>query len=161
MNFKKRIWVALLIASLGFGGAAFAKKKRKNSKTVLPMTVVEAVVCEKIEEIGGMLRPVAVAEKFPTDIQRLHGYIRFQHILRAHKLRWRWYDPDGKLYTESSDLVVKPTGKYHKTFTASHPVVVRGERAMLKPGRWKLVIYLDDAVVATKGFELFSGPTES
>lgn len=135
--------------------ALFAEAKApERDKDVLPMSVTEAVLCRDLQRTSEELKAVDPGDRFSTSAVQVVSLVRFQHVLKPHKLRWRWYDPQGNLYLESEELEVAPAGKYHKAYSGSHAILIQGERAMMLPGAWKVVAYLDGAVASTTGFVL-------
>jgi hypothetical protein len=144
------IGLALVVLCLG----ARAEARKKSEEGVLPMRVVEVATSRGVRETGGVLEPVERSDRFATTDRHVTAFVRFEHVLKAHRLQWRWYDPDGKLYTQSSDLLVTPTGRYHETYTGAHSILLDGERAMLLPGTWKVVVFLDGVIAASTDFML-------
>jgi hypothetical protein len=142
--------VALALVTTG----RLEAKDEATSKDLVPMEVVEAVMCKKVTKAGVELQAVEPTDQFSTSEKQVVNVVRFRHVLKVHTVKWRWYDPDGKLYVESADLPVTPTGKYHRLFCATHRILVSGERAMLHPGTWKAVVYLDGSPVSTSNFTL-------
>jgi hypothetical protein len=141
------VWLLLAVA-----WSAEAQKSR--DKDVLPMRVVEAVTCRTVTDGGELLQAVDPADRFLTSEKQVASYVRFQHVFKPHRLQWKWYDPDGKLYTQSSELPVTLSGKYHEYYTGTHAILVQGERAMLLPGEWRVVVFLDGVIATSTSFTL-------
>jgi len=131
-----------------------AARAETTAKDLVPMEVLGLVTCKGLNKTADRIDPVQPTEQFWTTDKQVVSIVRFQHVLKQHAVRWRWYGPDGKLYVESADLPVTPTGKYHRLFYGTHRVLVAGERAMLYTGQWKVVVYLNGAVAATGSFTL-------
>src|SRR5688500_14634770 len=120
--------VLLLGAGIALLASAEAAEKRSESKDVLPMRVVQALTCKNVRDGGELLEAVDAGERFSTSDRQVSAFVKFQHVFKAHKIQWKWYDPEDKLYTQSSELAVKLSGKYHEFFTGSHAILVQGER---------------------------------
>jgi hypothetical protein len=147
---------ATLCATFGLLCSIPAVAKKESGRDVLPMRVVQAVTCKSVRDAGELLEPVDVGKTFLTADKQVTSFVRFQHVLKPHKIQWRWYDPEGKLYTQSSELPVTLRGKYHEFFTGAHSILIQGEKATLLPGQWKVVVVLDGVIAASMEFTLSS-----
>ena len=150
-----RVVPVVLIVVAG-GEAASAKSDKESNKDVLPMRVLEAVTCRSVQDGAELLEAVNPAETFSTSEKQVTSFVRFQHVFKPHKIQWRWYDPDGKLYTQSSELAVTLNGKYHEYFTGAHSILIQGEKAAGLPGQWKVVVFLDGVIAGSTNFTLTS-----
>ncbi len=72
-----------------------------------------------------------------------------------HRLRWEWYDPDGKLYSRTGNYQIRSSkNKYIRKGSVCHKISVKGAKAENLPGEWNVKVYLDDVIVEKKYFRI-------
>jgi hypothetical protein len=155
------LWRGMPLVLALAGTSSLEAKDKATTRDLNPMAVVQAVTCKSVTRAADRIEPVEPTDQFWTSDRQVVSVVSFEHVLKSHTVRWRWYDPQERLYVESADLAVTPTGKYHRTFVGTHRILVAGERAMLHPGIWKVVVYLNGGIAATSEFALAaprSGP---
>jgi hypothetical protein len=81
------------------------------------------------------------------------------NLVNGHSVTWKWYQPDGTLYTasEPTQLAVA-TGNYVPAAQISHRISVSGEAAAPLEGSWEVRAFLDNSTIATKRFTLAKLP---
>ncbi len=149
---KKRTIVSGLLVLCLAGSLAWAKRV----EDFVEMRIEQAAICSGLKKVEGITVPKDPGTFFSTRVRKLVSYIRFRHVMKRHTLQWKWYTPSDKLYVQSSEIDVVPTGKYHDFVTGAHEIVIRGETAMLSPGGWRVVIFRDGTMVKTLRFTLSS-----
>ena len=98
----------------------------------------------------------------PTD-RYVIASLRCKNLSGEHTVKWEWYEPSGKLYlfTGDSPFLTSSEGqqapakdKYHKEAVAWNRLSVRGEKAANYLGDWKVNIFLDKNMIASRIFTL-------
>lgn len=117
--------------------------------------VEEITLAKGIDDTGShdvLVNPTTI---FSTQDSQIISHIKFENLSGKHDFRWEWYDPNGDLYYSTLNYPVEPaSGKYAKEGTAWHKISLKGEKAQKYPGYWKVNIYVDNALIASKGFEI-------
>jgi hypothetical protein len=96
----------------------------------------------------------------PTDIFSIQdaeiiSHITFENLSGKHKVKWDWYAPSGDLYYSTGNHPLEASsGTYIEEGSAWHKISVSGEKAQEYPGDWKVDIYLDNQLLASRAFEL-------
>ena len=127
---------------------------KKPANQMPPPLLDRAVVAADVGDAEQDFKPLGEAQVFSADAQDIVGWVRVKNISKVCSLRWLWYDPDGKLYYDSDDTIVQPTGAYHPYVTAWYLLPVAGSLAADLPGQWRLVIQLNGTELAVVRFRL-------
>ena len=117
--------------------------------------VAEITLGKGIDDTGShdiLLNPTT---NFSTMDPEIISHVKFENLSGKHEFKWEWYDANGNLYYSTQNYPLETSrGKYIEEGTAWHKISVRGEKAQNYPGDWKVKFYLDDALIASKPFEL-------
>ena len=120
-----------------------------------PFRVVKTTLAKGIDDKGTAGIPLNPTTTFSTEDSEIISHVKLRNLSGKHALRWEWYDSQGNLYYATKDYpIMTSKGKYAEDTTAWHKISLRGERAQKYPGDWKVNIYLDHALIASKAFEI-------
>jgi hypothetical protein len=148
-------WGVLALA-LGLGACTPKKPANQFPPTLLDRAVVAADVGDAEHDF----QPIGEAEGFSAEAPDVVAWVRVKNISKVCSLRWLWYDPDGKLYYDSDDTIVQPTGAYHPYVTAWYLLPVAGSLAADLPGAWRVVIQLNGSELAALRFRIEPRPQQ-
>ena len=117
--------------------------------------VAEITLGKGIDDTGSHYILLNPTTTFSTQDPEIISHVKFENLSGKHEFKWEWYDANGNLYFSTRNYPLEASrGKYIEEGTAWHKISVRGEKAQNYPGEWKVNIYLDDALIASKIFEL-------
>jgi len=122
----------------------------------------DPVLSKGIDYRGTEGIPKDPATSFTIQDREVVASIKLTDLTGKHSLRWEWYRPDGKRYFSSKNLSIKASrDKYLREATAWHKLSIRGENAAnYTKGYWKVKIYLDKRLIASKPFEILEKTRE-
>lgn len=109
----------------------------------------------------GIAKDTAVnpATTFLTEDEGVIARLRCRNLSGEHRIRWEWYDPNGRLYHNTGDhLFYSSQGRYKEEATAWHRVSIRDDKAACYPGNWQVKVYFDDELIARKDFKIEGEP---
>ncbi len=118
----------------------------------------EAVVARAVAGSEEGFEALGAATRFPTSAKEVVCWVRLRALTRLHVLRWRWYAPDGSLYYDTGDYFIQPTGAYHTKVTTWHRLPVAGTAASDLPGPWRVVVEMDEELLAEIDFTITPAP---
>lgn len=117
--------------------------------------VVETTLAKAVDDVGGQDLPLHPTTRFTTQDPAVIAHVSLADLSGTHRIHWKWYDPDGRLYLKSPEHVLgTPPDKYAATAAAWHKISLKGERAARLPGGWHVQIYLDEKLVTTRHFNI-------
>lgn len=120
-----------------------------------PFKVNEAVLSKAIEDRGNRAVPVSPASTYSAEDKAIYALITYSDLAGTHHLRWEWFDPKGNLYAATSDFPVHASpDTFVKEGSACHNISIKDAKSALIPGKWKVDMYLDDMLVASRPFEI-------
>ena len=112
-----------------------------------------------VKEIGSQGAPINPASIYTTDDKRVVSHIKYANLSGKRYLKWKWYDPEGKLYQATGYFPVESEkGKWVKEGFASHMISIKDTQAADHPGRWSVNVLLDGALVAKEIFLVRKSP---
>ncbi|MBI2566647.1 MAG: hypothetical protein HYV63_06410 [Candidatus Schekmanbacteria bacterium] len=155
--------VTLLLAAASVGGCsrrapAATRPSLSGASSATAMAMRSHFVCSSLVSSADGPPAFGVSgTKFYTTEQQLVAVVELDNVLGDHEVRFVWYQPGGTLYLESESRRVPRTGAYHRYAAMWHSVNVTGERASALPGEWKVVVFLDTAILTTMDFSLVAG----
>jgi hypothetical protein len=116
----------------------------------------DPVLSKGIDYSGSKGIPKDPATSFTIQDREVVASVRLTDITGKHRLRWEWYTPDGKRYSSSGAYSIKASkDKYLREATAWHKLSILGENAAnYTKGYWRVKIYLDKRLIASKPFEI-------
>ncbi|MBI2567590.1 MAG: hypothetical protein HYV63_11210 [Candidatus Schekmanbacteria bacterium] len=124
-------------------------------RALVPMKLVESFLTADVAQEANLApRFGAPTETFTASTTEAIAVVAFENVMARHAVAFKWYHPDGDLYLDSGQTTIQPTGPYHRKGMVWHGMNIAGERASRLHGRWKVVVTLDEAVIATKSFEI-------
>lgn len=122
----------------------------------------DTILSKGIDYSGSEGIPKDPATSFTIQDHEVVATVKLTDLTGKHRLRWDWYTPDGKRYSSSGDYSIKASkGKYLREATAWHKLSIRGENAAnYTKGYWRVKIYLDKRLIASKPFEILERERE-
>lgn len=127
------------------------------STTLIPaVSIVDHSMARTIATTG---LPVGRTASFSAGEPRAYSWIRFGPVYEAHRLRWRWYSPDGALYTESVCQIPAPSTRglehwYSPKYWSQLSIL--GTSAAQLPGAWSVEFSVDDRIMLVERFTILS-----
>lgn len=76
--------------------------------------------------------------------------VDFRALRGAHRLVWKWYDPEGKLARASDRILVGEDGSEFERFLAWDEFPVSGAMPL---GRWAVALFIDDRFAGSREFQ--------
>jgi hypothetical protein len=141
----------MLVACTGmlfFTGCSAKKAPAKTPKLSLP----HAMITNDIDASN----PEKAFEKPITEISPTDSYVasvaEFSGLIGEHEFRWDWFDPAGQLYYTTNNFSINESGNKKPDGVAWHKIAVNGEPAESLPGKWRVQIFVDDALFQTSSF---------
>lgn len=143
--------LALVFVTLFIFSCSSSKKVQKKP----PLKYHGLTLAKSIDRQNTAAIPKQPTTSFSTNDEEIVAHLAFENISGVHNLRWEWYGPEGNLYHTTDEFQLKTTeGKYMKTATAWHSIVVNGDHAANMPGDWNVKVYIDDELVDSGNFVL-------
>jgi hypothetical protein len=113
---------------------------------------VEIFLCKKIDDTGELYQPLDITSEFAPDGQDIICFVRMKNIRKAIRLKWKWYDPDLKLFKETKDMIINAEEEILETISAIDRINVPAESK--SEGQWTVVVIKDREFVGRKTFEV-------
>lgn len=111
--------------------------------------------------------PLEETATFSEEDNEVIAAIQCKNLSGEHKVRWDWYDPNGKLflstgnypfYASSESKRYPAEGKYIKEATALQRLSIPDvKKAPNYIGNWRVDLYLDKDLIASKNFKMGVG----
>lgn len=139
-----------------FGLIAFLSACGTTSQTAKPqIKFIGSTTTKSVMPEGDIGVPTMPADNFSISDEKVIAHAQFENMAGNYRLRWDWYEPNGRLYTSSGDYPIKTTeGKFRRVVTLWHALPVDGEKAANLPGKWSVKLYCNDDLVDTQTFML-------
>jgi len=132
-----------------------ACSSNQNVKKAPEFKFVEATITKEIRKTGDLVEPGAPTRTLTTDDESVAAHVKFTNISGRHNVQWKWYDPNGELYYTSKAYRFKTEkDKFVESATAFHKISIKGDDAQNRLGDWTVKILYDNAIIATKTFEI-------
>ncbi len=146
--------LALIVVLLSMAACSITTARR-NVK-IPPLSITSSTLCKEIKYSGYLNEPIQPTRNFsPGDDEEVVSYIRFSNLTGEHHLHWKWYTPTGRLYQTSAKIPLKaPMQKIVRTGAASHALPIKSIESADLVGKWKVKIFLDDALTRVEFFTL-------
>jgi hypothetical protein len=127
----------------------------KSAKLKPTVKITGPTLCKSVQEQGDIALPQEPSYAFFPYDRQVVAHLLFENIAGTYAIHWEWYDPSGELYyaTEAIPLKTSP-GTYVKQATAWHTLTIDGDRASTLPGQWKVHLYLNNELYASKSFRI-------
>jgi len=110
------------------------------------------VLCKNVEQKGELLYPEGIQEEFQEGLEPVHCFVRLHNVRRVIRLKWNWYDPQGKLCRKTDDLVVNRSEAYLEAVTAFDKI--QAGLAEGAAGRWSVILFVDGVLAGRRSFVL-------
>jgi len=99
--------------------------------------------------------PIDPLTVFTTADIGVFALIQYNNLRGEHKIGWKWFDPDGKLYAETRDFPVQTSpDTFVEKGSASDKMEISGTDVASHPEKWKVDIFMDDTFVASQPFDI-------
>jgi len=132
-----------------------ACSSNKNVKETPPFRVEKTTLAKGIDESGAEDLLISPSSKFAADDPAIIAHVKLANVSGKHKVQWKWYDPDGKLYYQTDKYKIGPSKGYIvDEATTWHKISVKDEKASLFPGNWRVELYFDGDLITSKQFEI-------
>ncbi|WP_419659714.1 peptidase C14, caspase domain protein [Desulfosarcina variabilis str. Montpellier] len=100
-------------------------------------------------------RPDKLTSQFSPKDGKAVSFIKLHNIKGSHQIRWDWITPSGELYATSNDFLLRTRPGYERDhITAWHTLSIKDQPAATLPGKWKVMVYLDDKPLDTQIFTI-------
>jgi len=150
MNRTKEVAILTILAL-----SIFACSSTREAKGPPQFGFEEPILSKGIDFRGAKGIPLNPTTTFSREDHEVIASLKLKNLLGKHTLRWDWYDPNGNLYYSTGKYPVEISpGKYLRESTAWHRLSIEGERATEYLGDWKVNIYLDNGLIASKMFRI-------
>ena len=150
MNKLKSAYIFLFLPLFIFNCASTGEVRKPPLFKIAEITLAKGIDDTGPHDI--LLNPTTT---FSTQDPEIISHVKFENLSGKHQFKWEWYDVNDNLYCTTSNYPLEAKkGKYVEAGTVWHKISIRGEKAQNYPGEWKVNIYLDDALIAIKPFEL-------
>jgi hypothetical protein len=138
-----------IVVALSIAGCSATGNVRETPEFKL----VETTLAKGINDAGGKEILLAPTQTFSTNDTKVVAYVKFANVSGRHSVNWKWYGPNGKLYSESKPYQFKTAqNRYVESASAWHTLSIKGDEAQNHPGDWSVKIFYDDRLMATKAF---------
>ena len=110
-------------------------------------------IAKNVDEDAIHSRPVKLTGQFSPQDGKAVSFIKLRNIEGSHQIRWDWITPSGRVYATSNDFPLKTRPGYKRDhITVWHSLSIKNQPAATLPGKWKVMVYLDDKPLDTKTF---------
>ncbi len=117
--------------------------------------VLEIKLAKGISNAGAKDIILNPTDTFSSIDPAVIAHVSFANLSGKHKVKWKWYSPDGKLYYATKNFQLKtPKGKYATDASTWHKISISGDKAQYYPGKWKVDLYLDNSPISSRQFEI-------
>ena len=82
-------------------------------------------------------------DTYRADEGAIYALVTFQMMKDRHTIRWRWIDPSGRVYIDTSPMDVGTTGALYREVNAHHKINLKGEAAQ-NPGEWRIEAVIEE-----------------
>lgn len=138
----------------------FACSSIKEVKKSPQLYYEDPVLSKRIDDRGTEGVPLHPTTTFSTQARKAIASLKLRNLSGRHTFRYDWYDPNGDLYYSTGNCPIQAArGEYLREATTWHSLPIYGERAANYPGDWKVRIYLDNKLIASKSFTIKSVST--
>jgi len=92
--------------------------------------------------------------QFTSDDYAAYNWIKLSKLTYGATVQWKWYYPNGSLYTTSSATWPEPSGRYHSSATAWCAMYISGHSPQNYGGNWQVKAYVDGEYLYTDTFNI-------
>ncbi|MCX6668722.1 MAG: hypothetical protein NTV25_02815 [Methanothrix sp.] len=100
---------------------------------------------------------------FQASDSRAYSWVKFGSIFGAHLVEWKWYSPNGSLYSTYSQAIPdsRPDLDSWDWYNVYASIDIAGSNASSLPGNWHVDILMDGQKVLTEQFSIVTGTGQS
>ncbi len=96
--------------------------------------------------------PIEPTYTFSRSDEKAVSWLKLGPIYKSHRVEWRWYSPDGKLYYTGSYTIPDPGEEPWEWYKTWNSIDIRGRKAAELPGEWRVDVYVDGRKLLTEEF---------
>ena len=112
------------------------------------------VICSSVAFDKGLYEPRDITSDFRLRDGRVICHVRLNDVGRELRLRWRWYDPGGRLFRDTGDLLVNIEERFLSVLTVTDILELAEGWDDDTLGRWTIVFSVDDIQVESLDFRI-------
>jgi Caspase domain len=117
--------------------------------------ILEIKLAKGINDAGKREVVLNPTDTFSSVDTAVVAHVNFANLSGKHRVHWKWFSPDGKLYYTTNKIPIKtPKGKYAQDASTWHKISIHGDRAQHLPGQWRVELHFDNSPIASKHFEI-------
>lgn len=104
---------------------------------------------------GEHMQPIEETQIFLISDDEVRLWLRFTNVYEGHEIVAEWYDPDRNFHGSTLSAIEQPPeGNYWEDYNLLLNMPIKGEEAAEKPGRWNVVVYLNDEALLSTNFDI-------
>jgi hypothetical protein len=106
-------------------------------------------------DIGKFSEPIGRTSTFSTDDDQAVSWLLVWRDLEVHNVEWRWYYPEGRVYSRSFGVIPPvdgPAGLWAAPLWSC--LKIKGYDPSRMPGMWKVDVIVDYKKVLTEYFTI-------
>jgi len=107
------------------------------------------------KEVGPCGDPLERSYTFTTADTQAVSWLKIWRDLKMHQVEWRWYSPNGRVYSRSFGVippVYGPAGYWSSCIWSG--LKISGYEVSLMPGTWKVDVFVDYKKIASELFTI-------
>lgn len=146
-----KIFFVLLCSSFLIVSCGSSKAIQKKP----PVKFHGLILSKDIEKKSSTALPIDQTSDFSSEDPKVVASMNFENLSGENRIRWDWYDPNERLYLSTEDYTIKTAkGKFFKNTSAWHSINLKGDDAATLPGKWKVVVYINNNLAESKTFTI-------
>ncbi|MBS3788982.1 PKD domain-containing protein [Candidatus Bipolaricaulota bacterium] len=101
--------------------------------------------------------PIGETNVFSPDDDYAYSWIKFGKMHKGHTIKWKWYKPNGGLYTTVSETIPSPESEGHdwwNWYVKFSYIRIDGYDPASSCGQWKIKVYADGSYLFTETFTI-------
>lgn len=101
------------------------------------------------------MQPIEETRIFLISDDEVRLWLRFTNVYESHEIVAEWYDPDRNFHGSTISAIEQPPeGNYWEEYNLLLNMPIKDEDAAEKPGRWNVVVYLNDEALLSTNFDI-------
>lgn len=139
----------------GFEGSTWARQTAGTGMSSAPAqpvtTILDHAMASNVDESTNEV--ITRTNVFSTTDGKAYSWLSLGNV-GAGTVEWRWYSPDGDLFSTGFVDIPAPAGAYWDSYYVWYYIDVAGDDAADLPGDWHVDVYLDDKELLTEQFTI-------
>ena len=130
----------------------------RSQQVIMPkFELADAGFAKGIRKTENTLIPLTPTNTFTTKDTAIISYVKIANLSGEHKVKWKWYDPTGRLHFISKEYTFKTSkDKYVEEALAFNKISITGENAESLKGEWEVYILYDGRLLTSMTFKILS-----